>query len=201
MSQDPQQQLQWYYGQNGVQGGPVSLADMRQLVSNGQLRREDLVWREGMPNWAPAGTIHELFPTGGGYAAPQPGPYAAAPPQQAYPPTGAYPPGQPTHLGYAYDVDGARLQSKAQTSMVLGICSIVIGFCCCGPVGIGLAIAAIVMGKNASGAPNPGPARTGLICGIVGLVLSILGMILNVVYFSMRSGGGGGGMGNNPFQF
>ena len=64
--------------------GPFDAADLRQLIGNGLLTRDSLVWKEGMANWAPAGTVAELaqlFP-----AAPPPVPGAPPPLAQAPPP-------------------------------------------------------------------------------------------------------------------
>ena len=71
-------------------------------------------------------------------------------------------------------------QSQATTILVLGILSII----CCGPIGI----AAWVMGNNElkaieegrRPAENRGTANAGRICGIVGVALTALGLILTV---------------------
>jgi hypothetical protein len=55
-------EIQWWYAHGGEQLGPVSPADLRQLAANGSLAPTDLVWREGMPQWAPAGRVKGLFP-------------------------------------------------------------------------------------------------------------------------------------------
>jgi hypothetical protein len=44
----------WYYTTNKQQRGPVSLAELRQLANRGLLKPTDLVWRDGMSDWAPA---------------------------------------------------------------------------------------------------------------------------------------------------
>jgi len=156
---------QWYYGQNGVQKGPVSIEVMQQLLHGGHLKRDDLVWKEGMANWVPASTVAELFPSP---AAPiPPTPPAPSPYSNPSPPIGGGP------APYPLNPSAASLQSKATTALVLGICSIIPGSCC-SPVGLGLGIAAIIIGKNAEGAPNAGAARAGFVCGIVGIVLSCL---------------------------
>ncbi len=54
---------QWYYAQGDKQIGPVTSAQIRQLVGAGVLGREDLVWREGMEEWIPAQGIKGLFKT------------------------------------------------------------------------------------------------------------------------------------------
>jgi hypothetical protein len=60
----------WYYTRNGQQApGPVSSAQLKQLAAAGQLKPDDLVWKQGLPNWVPANTLKNLFP-----AAPAPAP-------------------------------------------------------------------------------------------------------------------------------
>ncbi len=152
---------QWYYGQNGVQKGPVSLEVIQQLLRGGHVKREDLVWKEGMANWAPASGVAELFP---------------APPVAPIPPVSPQP-GPAGPVGpYSLDPTMAALQSKATTAMVLGICSIVPGSCLCGFAGIGLGVGAIILSNSAMGAPNQGAAKAGKICGIIGIVLSALSL-------------------------
>lgn len=53
---------QWYYSRNGQRQGPVAGAALKQLASSGQLATTDLVWREGMAEWAPAARVKGLFP-------------------------------------------------------------------------------------------------------------------------------------------
>lgn len=52
---------QWHYNRGGKQAGPVSSDELKQLASTGQLLATDLVWKQGMPNWIPAGNITSLF--------------------------------------------------------------------------------------------------------------------------------------------
>ena len=44
----------WHYSNNGSQAGPVSEAELQQLVTAGELQEQSLVWREGLPDWQPA---------------------------------------------------------------------------------------------------------------------------------------------------
>jgi hypothetical protein len=37
----------WYYAQDQQQQGPFSVEQMRQMISSGALRGNDLVWSEG----------------------------------------------------------------------------------------------------------------------------------------------------------
>ena len=54
----------WYYASAGQEVGPVSFADLRQLVSRGELQYNDPVWTEGMPNWMEASSVPGLFAEG-----------------------------------------------------------------------------------------------------------------------------------------
>ena len=51
----------WYYAQNQDRRGPVSFAKLKTMASDGWLRREDLVWHAGMPEWKPAEKVPSLF--------------------------------------------------------------------------------------------------------------------------------------------
>jgi TM2 domain-containing membrane protein YozV len=50
----------WHYSIDGDTQGPVTTIDLRGLITSGQLCSMDLVWKEGMAGWAPAGDIDEL---------------------------------------------------------------------------------------------------------------------------------------------
>jgi hypothetical protein len=53
---------EWYYTTNKQQMGPVSWDELRQLASRGLLKPNDLVWSEGMGEWAKAVRQSGLFP-------------------------------------------------------------------------------------------------------------------------------------------
>jgi hypothetical protein len=55
---------EWHYSSNGQQLGPVTSAQLKQLVGSGQLQATDMVWKDGMADWAPAGRIKGLFDGG-----------------------------------------------------------------------------------------------------------------------------------------
>lgn len=52
----------WYYARGESEQGPISSAQIKALAATGALRRDDLVWKEGMENWLPASDVDELFP-------------------------------------------------------------------------------------------------------------------------------------------
>jgi TM2 domain-containing membrane protein YozV len=51
----------WYYSKNNEREGPVTPAKLKKLASEGWLTPDDLVWKEGMPNWLPARKVRGLF--------------------------------------------------------------------------------------------------------------------------------------------
>ena len=53
---------QWYYTRQGEQVGPVSREQLRNAACAGQLLPSELVWKQGMDDWVPAGKFRELFP-------------------------------------------------------------------------------------------------------------------------------------------
>jgi hypothetical protein len=56
---------QWYCNSNGQQSGPMETAELKQLAASGRLQPGDLVWREGMAQWAAASTVKGLLPESG----------------------------------------------------------------------------------------------------------------------------------------
>lgn len=93
----------------------------------------------------------------------------------------------PPPMGYGSDTPLPMIPSKSSlgvVSMILGISSIVC--CCCTPITLGLAIAAIITGT--SGRNNPtadkGMALAGIITGIIGTILSVL---ITILFFVLMS--------------
>lgn len=52
--------LMFHVAVNGQQAGPYDLNTLAQMAAQGQLTRDTLVWRQGMANWAAAGSMPEL---------------------------------------------------------------------------------------------------------------------------------------------
>jgi hypothetical protein len=52
---------EWFYSIDGEQVGPVSSSELKQLAASGEITPNDLVWREGMPEWTPARKVKGLF--------------------------------------------------------------------------------------------------------------------------------------------
>jgi uncharacterized membrane protein len=72
---DPNEQ--WFCYRRGEQLGPISQAELERWIAEGRLGPEDLLWREGMPNWAPAAAAAPEHFVGPGVA--QAGAYAVNP--------------------------------------------------------------------------------------------------------------------------
>jgi uncharacterized RDD family membrane protein YckC len=83
--------MSWYYADNGRQAGPVDDATLDALISQGTVRHDTLVWREGMANWQALQTVRPIAPPAAPVlppspaAAPVPSPtYEAPQPQPAF---------------------------------------------------------------------------------------------------------------------
>ena len=63
---------QWFYTKDGQKAGPVAGSILKQLARSGEISIGDLVWREGMSDWAPASKVKGLFPQGVIAVAPPP---------------------------------------------------------------------------------------------------------------------------------
>jgi hypothetical protein len=57
---------EWYYAQGDRKVGPISEAELKELAATGKLSAGDLVWKDGLPDWRPAGRLKGLpFRPGG----------------------------------------------------------------------------------------------------------------------------------------
>ena len=50
----------WYVSLNGQQSPPLQLAQVQQYIQNGQVNAATMVWKNGLPAWAPAGQMPQL---------------------------------------------------------------------------------------------------------------------------------------------
>ena len=72
--------MKWYYAEGGRQVGPVEESDLDDLVRQGVVRDETLVWREGMAAWQRHSAVRGASTpvSGSQSAAPPPAPVAVA---------------------------------------------------------------------------------------------------------------------------
>jgi uncharacterized RDD family membrane protein YckC len=89
--------MTWYYAVGGRQMGPVDESALDDLVRQGAVRDDTLVWREGMENWQPHGVVRPRSVPVPAMAAPPPppAPAPAAAPQSAAPMGSGTPGGAP----------------------------------------------------------------------------------------------------------
>ena len=66
-------QSTYFVAVNGQQSGPFDMNALSSMVANGQLTKDTLVWKQGMPAWAAAGTVQELSSLFGAVPPPMPG--------------------------------------------------------------------------------------------------------------------------------
>ena len=51
---------QWYYTKGDQKHGPVTAEKLKELAASGQLQPSDLIWKEGMKQWAKAELVKGL---------------------------------------------------------------------------------------------------------------------------------------------
>lgn len=54
--------MNWYYVDQGQQAGPVTDAQLEELVRSGKIQPNTLIWREGMANWQAYREVHAPTP-------------------------------------------------------------------------------------------------------------------------------------------
>ena len=54
------QQSTYYLAINGQQSGPFDVATITSYVNGGQVTKDTLAWKQGMPTWAALGSIPEF---------------------------------------------------------------------------------------------------------------------------------------------
>jgi TM2 domain-containing membrane protein YozV len=68
----------WYIARAGNKVGPLNDQAVQQMLQTGHIDRNDMVWKEGMPQWVPAATVFSFGP-------PPPPPAPGMPPGYAQP--------------------------------------------------------------------------------------------------------------------
>jgi hypothetical protein len=179
--------MEYYFAEGNQQRGPHALEEL----SSFGLKPEMLVWRDGLPEWVPAGTLPELAslfssvqqvmavaPTVAPAATLVPGQVAIAAPPLAYQGVGS---------------NSGNQNGMAIAALVLGIVALVTILC----DGFGLipGILAIIFGVlsrkqiRRTDAQGYGMATAGLVCGsiAVGLVVLIaIGIIIAIAVSRLR---------------
>ncbi len=112
--------MEWYYAKANEQHGPVTGEDLRSRIASGEIASTDLVWREGMPDWIPAGEVKDFAGDSAGAIT------SAGPP----PPGGS----QMPQAGIGGGVSGAPVAHQPIPNYLVQ--SILVTIFCCQPFGI-----------------------------------------------------------------
>jgi hypothetical protein len=188
--------MSWFYAKHGKQEGPVEETELRSKMKSGEVGADDLVWREGMAEWTPAGKVTELAtlplaeaprPSAagpGGEGGPPPAAAAPPPPGAAPPPGGVAMQSQPAP-GAPMIYTPPPTSGLAIASMVLGI----IGLMACYvwalpgiPAVICGHLALNSMRRSAHAVEGRGMAITGLITGYLAIMIQVLA-IIGIIWF------------------
>jgi hypothetical protein len=126
--------VQWYLARDGQQFGPISEAELAKFIELGHLQPNDLLWREGFPDWRPAMVV---FPPRAQAAMRPTGPAAAAPahspsPPNAVRPDAAGPGGSASTPSYAGDEDA---DDEAPHSRIMRVAMILLVIAALGAIG------------------------------------------------------------------
>ena len=178
---------EWFYARDGVRQGPVPADELRRLAAGGALRPHDLVWREGMPQWQPAGQATDFFPTAAAVPPPLPpaapvSPYAAAAaaPPGAYPQAYGHPYGQPAVGRPLGDDAGVRMLlpvGRSGWAIAAGYLGLISVLAFPAPIALIVSIVAIRDIRSHPDRHGMGRAVFGLIMGILGTLLLAAGIV------------------------
>ena len=170
--------LYYFKAGDGNEYGPISAQEVTAWQKQGRMNSESLVRYEDSNDWVPLGRMPEL---------------ASSPPP---PPSNPQSPSASSSgIGIQTSVDEQNYDEDHRGGLVLGlgIGGLVLSITCCLtlPIGIFIALPAWVMGSkdmkkiNAGKMDPTGRSLTqgGLICGIIGTILSLITLLLFVVGF------------------
>jgi predicted Zn finger-like uncharacterized protein len=59
---EKQEEPVWFMALNNTPHGPVVRSEIEKNISEGNIRRNTLIWKGGWPNWLAAGSVDELMP-------------------------------------------------------------------------------------------------------------------------------------------
>jgi Sec-independent protein translocase protein TatA len=172
--------MNWFYSTSGAQKGPVDISVLKLMIQRGEVSSTDLVWKDGMGDWLPVSRLSELAPN------------LASNKVSVVEPSVSDIPSMTSVSPQISSVHSFSQPTQASVGLSIAsmVCGIVSLFCCCAwYLGIIIAIAAVVMGhiflsnaKKNNSVNGKGMATTGLICGYIGLILSLFVAILILAF-------------------
>jgi len=175
---------QYYFNsEDGNEYGPITAEEISKWQAQGRMNRESLVRYTNSREWLPLSSFDELA------TAPPPAPAQESEPEPAPEPAPSptlFASGQKTKHSQSDFVEPHR----GGLILGLGIGGLVLSItCCCTlplPIGLLIALPAWVMGskdmrKMNAGKMDPtgkGNTKGGLICGIIGTIISLLNLLI-----------------------
>lgn len=124
----------WYYVEHGAQRGPIDEGRLRQMIAAGAIRRDTLLWREGLANWQEARNFPELaFSQRPPYQQGAP-PFAATAPQPGDWATNPF--ASPSGAGQGTGYDDRAIYQYTEN----GVRSLFLWYCICVGGGLGVTL-------------------------------------------------------------
>jgi len=142
----------WRVLHDGSESGPFTVVDLHQMVASGRLQRTDLIRKDGMPAWRPAGDARGLFPG----AAPVPSPPA-------------------THVAEG-DGTGGLIPYKNPNALIAYYTGIFLSPFCF----VGLGIVPLIFGVLGLRDRKRNPVIKGSVHAWIGIVLGSLSLVFTV---------------------
>ncbi len=160
--------MNYYIADGATQRGPFTLDALRAQ----NLAPDTLVWREGAPNWVPAGQMDELVRAGvigGGGSSPSAPPPPPPPGGAPYPPIPATPYATPGNASPFNQTDSKRIAA--------GVLGILLG---------GLGIHKFILGYNTAGVIMLVVTLVAapLTCGMGWAVMGVIGIVEGIIYLT-----------------
>ena len=157
---------QWYYTSVGQQVGPIDISALIDMIVRGGLDGSTMVWKAGMPSWAPITSVAELA----GYVvrrAPQAPPSPVAP-SRAYEPA----PSRANETRRAVSLDNDHGKTLCRLSIVFGAIAFLFLPPFIGGAGLICGIVGVVKSKDKT-------------LGTIGIIVSALGIVVGMIIGAM----------------
>ncbi len=178
----------WYYAQKGNQKGPVPSDELEKLIRAGEVGPGDLVWKEGLGDWTPAGKTVEwsgkFQHAGGGAEVPRADSFSTPPPMPDRLTYGTPEQGGGGYRRNPFDDGYSRTPPAPSGPQVPNYLwqSIAVTLLCCMPLGVVAIIYAaqvdqrVLHGDLEGARTASGKARFWCILAVVGFFIQLLAL-------------------------
>jgi uncharacterized RDD family membrane protein YckC len=117
----------WYFANHGQRNGPLDMAGMQSLFTNGAIDADTLAWHPGMPDWQRIGDIEALSVLSPDLPPPIPASHRAAVSAEVATPPPALPPQDTTPPPPIATIDIATSKSPSDPPMSTRLAAAVVG--------------------------------------------------------------------------